>query len=184
MVDGIACVSDGEKDLIERAVSDPSARKALVERYEKLLFGFILSFAPFNREQAFEITVASFTHALKQMPRVPRDGVFLEGLFRQALKEFEGIIPGGSADLSSLGEVSLQKKESLKIVREALIRLSSEDKSVLLLRDQCHFSFDRIAGALGVQPRQAKSVCLIARERLREAVQSVLEQRSGSSDAV
>jgi hypothetical protein len=179
MVDGITCISDGEKDILERAINDPGARRTLVERYEKILFGFVLSFASFSREQAFEITVSSLTQTLKQTRHIPRDGVFLEALFRRALKEFEGTIPAGSADLSAIGNFPEHKRESLKIIRQALASLSPEDKTVLLLRDQCHFSFERIAGILGVGPRKAKSVCLAARERLRGVVQAILEKKDG-----
>ncbi len=181
MDDPIKCVSDGEKDILERAIGEPGARKLLIERYEKLLFGFILSFAAFSREQAFEIASNSFTAAFQQMQRIPRDGFFLEGLFRQALKEFEGMIPGGRGDLSTIGDFPPPRKESLKIVREALIYLSPEDKAILLLRDQCHFSFERISGILGSQPRAIRSACLGARERLREAVQVVLEKKMRAS---
>jgi len=100
------------------------------------------------------------------------------------LREFEEKIPKGAADLSAFGNLPGHNIESLKIVREALTRLSPEDKSVLLFRDQCHFSFERIANILGNQPRQARSACLAARERLREAVQAVLEKKTGRSNAV
>jgi DNA-directed RNA polymerase specialized sigma24 family protein len=179
MVDRIKCISDGEKDILERAISDRGARKLIVERYQKLLFGFVLSFASFSREQAFEIAASSFVHTFSQMRRISMDGAFLEELFRRALREFDGIIPAGNADLTAFGDFPPPKKESLKIVREALIRLSSEDKAVLLLRDQCHLSFERIAGILGTQPRQTRSACLASRERLREAVQALLEKKTG-----
>lgn len=179
MVDGIKCISDGEKDILERAGSDPGARKGLVERYQRSLFGFILSFASFSREQAFQIATSSFIQTLGEIRRIPRDGIFLEALFRRTLREFEGKIPAGSADLAAFGDLPAHKKESLKVIREALIRLAPEDKAVLLFRDQCHFSFDRISGILGTQPKQARSACLAARERLRGAVQAVLEKKAG-----
>jgi DNA-directed RNA polymerase specialized sigma24 family protein len=180
-VDGGLYLNDAEtrKDDLERVINDHDVRRALVERYEKMIFGFILSFAPFSREQAFEIAVSSFTRTFRQMWRVPRDDVFLEGLFRRVLQEFENVIPGGDAGLSAFGDFPPNKKGHLTIVREGLIHLSREDKAALLLRDQCHLSFERIAGILGTHPRQAKSACLAARERLRRAVQAVLEKKTG-----
>ncbi len=153
-------------------------RKAFVERYEKIVFGFILSFASFSREQAFEVTVSSFTHTLRDAS-LAGDDMLIEDLIRQVLRALEGVIPGGDAGLSAFGDFPAHKKEHLKIVREGLIHLPKEDKTALLLRDQCHFSFERIAGILGTQPRQAKSACLAARERLRRAVQAVLVKKTG-----
>lgn len=165
-------------------MNDAENRKALVERYEKIVFGFILSFASFSREQAFNIAVSSFAYALSQMRRDSGDNEFLECLFCRLLLEFEDVIPGGDADLSATGGAPFHKKEHLQIVREGLIHLAREDKAVLLLRDQCHFSFEGIAGILGTQPRQARSACSEARERLRGAVQAVLEKKTGPSGAV
>ena len=61
-------------------------------------------------------------------------------------------------------------------MREALIRLTPRDKSALLLRDQGHLPFERIAFVLGLSARDARSACLTARERLRSSVKEVLEK--------
>ena len=90
----------------------------------------------------------------------------------------------GSPDLSAFGDLTSQNKESLKIVRQALVGLPAKDKCLLLLRDQCHFTFERIAGILGVASLQARSLCLESRERLRTTVRSVLEKRTGNSDGM
>ena len=156
----------------------------IVARYQRILFGFILSLASFTREQAFEIAISSWLHALKQKSRITADGEFLEELFREAIRQGLQKTPAGSPDLSAFGDLTSQNKESLKIVRQALVGLPDKDKYLLLLRDQCHFTFERIAGILGVAPLQARSSCLESRERLRATVQSVLEKKTGHSNGM
>ncbi len=159
---------DGEKQLLDRAsAGDAAAAKSLIERYLKLLFGFAASFAPFSREQAFNITVVSSARTLRRHPRVERDGEWMLALFREGLAECIRTAPAGNA---------ASPNEQLKIVREALIRLSAADKATLLLRDQCHFSFETAGAVLGMSAAESRSSCLAARERLRDAVKEVLEK--------
>ena len=165
--DSINSISDGEKELLDRSAADPSAAKTLVERYLKLLFGFSVSFAPFSRGQAFNITVASFAKTLQRHPHVSRDGEWMLALFREGLAECVRTAPAGNADL---------KKEPLKTVHEALIRLSPADKAILLFRDQCGFSFETIGAIFGTGSQESRSVCMTARERLRGAVKEILEK--------
>ena len=167
----INSISDGEKEILERATAgDTPAVQTLIERYLKLLFGFSASFAPFSREQAFHITVASFARTLQRHPRVSRDGEWMLALFREGLAECIRTAPVGSADL---------KNEQLKIIHEALIRLSPSDKAILLFRDQCHFPFETIGAIFGTSGQESRSACLVSRERLRGAVQEILNKSSG-----
>ena len=175
----IHSITDGEKGLLSRAAVNPAELKILVERYQKLLFGFALSFASFSREQAFDISSASLVHALQLKRQVLRDGEFLEEIFRETIRKCLEEVPTGSPDLTAFGDLSSHSKEFLKIVRQALVTLSAQDKCVLLLRDQCHFTFAGIAPILDMEISKARLFCLEARERLRTAVQNILERKTG-----
>ena len=167
------------------ALEDEAALKGLVEPYLKPLFGFSLSYAPYSREQAFQITVSSFARTLRESIASGRQGISPEALFRHALEECERTPPTGTPALTPFAaSIPVARQASLKIVREALIRLPRQDKAVLLLRDQCHLPFDRIAAVLGIGASQAESACLAAREHLRASVKDVLEQALGDGHAV
>ena len=177
MEDKINFIGGGERQILERvAMGDPLEVKILIERYLKLLFGFSISFAPFSRDQAFQITVTSFAKTLQQYQKILKNEEWLVGLFREGLAECMRTSPTGGGE-------PLQK-EPLKIIREALFRLSSHDKAILLLRDQCHFSFESIAEILGVDIHQSRSACLVAREHLRAAVKEILDKASGADHVV
>lgn len=150
-----------------------------VEMYGKRVFGFVLSFAAFTREQAFNITVAAFIQTLKERGSGAGEAAFLEELFRRVMQESESVPPSGDAGLSAFGDLPSHNKGSLGIVREGFLQLSPENKKILLLRDQCHFSFETIGGILQLPPLRAKSSCLAARELFREAVQAVLKKKAG-----
>ena len=134
-------------------------------RYLKLVFGFSMSFAPFSREQAFTITVASFAKTLQKHPHIVQDGEWMPVLFRGTLAECMRLAPLGGTDF---------RQGPLKTVQEALIRLSPGDKALLLFRDQCHFSFETIGSILGTGSQESRSACLAARERLRGALKEIL----------
>ena len=166
----INSISDGEKQVLERAAAgDTSAAKTLIERYLKLLFGFSSSFAPFSRDQAFNVTVTAFARTLQRHPHIERDGEWMVALFREGLAECMRTAPAGSANL---------KNGQLQIIHEALIRLSPSDKAMLLLRDQCHFPFETIAAIFGTSASESRSACLVARERLRGALKDILNKTS------
>ena len=171
----INSIIDGEKQLLDRAsAGDAAAAKSLIERYLKLLFSFVISFAPFGREQAFHVTVASFVRAFQKYPRVAADGEWLQALFRETLGECARVVPSGGMDL---------RKEPLRTVHQALLQLSLSDKTLLLLRDQCHFSFETIAAILGSTAQESRLTCLAARERLRATLGEIL-QKPGAANGV
>ena len=118
--------------------------------------------------------MSSFTKALRDCGRCIEEGDFLEALFRKAIEECGVVLPSGVSGLEPFGDLSSQQQSSLKIVREAAIQLSAADKAILLLRDQCHLPFERMASILNINSREARSSCMAARERLRAAVQAIL----------
>lgn len=83
--------------------------------------------------------------------------------------------PVGVSGLEAFGLAPSPQQTSLAIVREALMRVSSDDRAVLLLRDQCHLPLDQVAAVMGVSGREIQRVCLTARERLRMKVKEQLE---------
>ncbi len=121
------------------------------------------------------MTVSSFAKTLGQNLSISKDGDWVVALFRSALAQCLQTTPAGSQNFT---------KEPLKTVREALFQLSSTDKIVLLLRDQCHFSFEVIAEILGMSVQESRSECLAARERLRGAVKEILDKSSGTNHVV
>ena len=147
-------------------------------RYQKLLFALVLSYAPFSREQAFEITVSSLVHSFRD-PSASQEGGLRTSLFKKVLERCRTSAPAGVAALSPSGSISPLDQMSLRIIHEALIGLSASDKEPLLLRDQAHLPMATVAAILDIGEPQARSHCLAARERLRDAVRSLLEKKSG-----
>ena len=92
-------------------------------------------------------------------------------LFREGLAECMRTAPMGSTG---------PKNEQLRIIREALIRLSPSDKAILLFRDQCHFPFETIGAIFETGGQESRSACLAARERLRGAVREILDKATGA----
>jgi DNA-directed RNA polymerase specialized sigma24 family protein len=146
------------------------------------VFGFALSFGAYSREQAYRVAVASLAHTLRLGVRSEERG-FLEALFRSALEELGKTPPAGITDLSAFGPLVSAQPPSLAVARQALLQLSSDEKAVLLLRDQAHLSFDRIGLILGKGERETRSSCLAAREKLRARVKQVLDG-GAKNDAV
>jgi RNA polymerase sigma-70 factor (ECF subfamily) len=73
---------------------------------------------------------------------------------------------------------SVQREETRRQVAAALLRLSPEQRAILVLRDSRDLDYDQIAEVLGVPVGTVKSRLFRAREALREA----LELMNGPAD--
>lgn len=162
---------------------DESQLNPLISRHLRPLFGFVLSFSPYSREQAFRISVAAFSKTLSE-PGLSSERQFEERLFRHVLSECDGTPATGAPGLSAFGEMHAAQRQSLAMVREALVALPANDKALLLLRDQCHLPFEQIGAVLGMDARHARANCLAAREKLRAGVQQMLSKPTGSGHAM
>ena len=146
---------------------DENTITSLVEPSQKPVFGFVLSLSNVGRQEAFEIAVSSFIGALRSFTSSPGGPDFLRALFKKAIERCRNFTAATGPDTSG--------DEMARLVKKALFSLSFEQKCLLLLRDQQHFSYEDMGAILGEPSKEVRSKVTSAREALRAQMESLLK---------
>ena len=159
---------------------DETALKSLIERYQKPIFSLILYLAGCDREKTFAIAVSLFAKAIRLQSSNQKDCAFLQTLIRFVIEQCRNTPPAPSFDLSDFSALPAPKRESLRIVKEALFALSFENKSLLLLRDQLQLPYVDISAVSGIPMKDVRSKTAQARSHLMDKVREILERARGN----
>ena len=174
----VKCTDGGETLLLNQWFGgDESALKALVERYQRIIFGLAFYLTGCSRDEAFVLTVSVFTEVIRSFRSLrssQEDGFFLQELVRTLIGQCLTVSSTAVFDLSDFTALPASKKELLRIVKEALFSLSFESKCLLLLRDQWNLSYDAIAGILGLPAKEARTKIFQARILIRDQMKEIL----------
>ena len=154
---------------------DQSAFRALVERYQAPLFRLAVRMLG-NAEDAQDATQDAFVSAYEHLATYDTRRRFFSWIYRilvndclnvlRARRPAETLDPllAGGDDPFDLAEV----EELRGRVRMALLRLTDEQREVILLRHFAELSYREIADAIEVPEKTVKSRLFAARQRLGE----------------
>lgn len=173
---------DDDTRLIHAALSgDHEAYGELVIKYEKFIYNISFNLVG-NSEDAFDISQETFMKAYRSLGSFRGDSKFTTWIYRicqNAAKDYlrtksrhqtvsltahdddensndvQMDIPDDG--ISSQPDLSLQRKESRKAVREAISQLSEDHRNVIILRDIEGYSYDEISEILNVEIGTVKS---------------------------
>ena len=145
---------------------DETTVTSLVERSQKPVFGFVLCLSCAGRQEAFELAVDSLTSALRSFSLVPAASEFLRALFKTAIQKCRDFPAPTGPDLSG--------EQMSRLIKKAMFSLSFEQKCLLLLRDQQHFTYEDMAVILDKDLKEVRSQVLVARDTLRLQTESLL----------
>lgn len=173
-------VDDTDQVLVERFRSgDREAFTELVIRYRRPIYN--AAFWVLRRaEDASDITQSVFLKVAERLDEYDGRHKFFSWIYRITINESlnllrrngqeQGLdeeieIPGHEADDP---ERRTSKGEASGRIRDALMRLSANDRTVLTLRHFSELSYDEIAEVLDVDEKTVKSRLYEARQRLRQ----------------
>jgi len=170
---------------------DPSAFEALYDRFERSVYGFCrhLLDDPTAAEDACQQT---FVDAWQNLPRLRHTGAFTAWLRHGALtacrqhrrrRTRERPATDVLAEDDDLDQVDgghrpdelLEREETVKRVREAISKLSTAHREVVVMHHLQSWSVEEIAAALGVAEGTVKSRLGRARARLAGLLRDDLE---------
>lgn len=165
-----------EMDLVGRLRSgDTKALEMIVERFHKPAYFLALHLAGCDKNKAYEITVYSFSQTLQRNFNAMSEP-FSVALLRCVISRCRDAVLANTFSTSELTDLPVEKKEPLRIVKEALFGLSFEDRVLLLLRDQQNLPYEQIAWIVGSSRKDAKQQTFRARHKHREKVEAVLNR--------
>lgn len=177
----VACTSLDEEDrrLVERfRQGDRAAFAELVVRYQRPLYNAAY-WVVRREEDAGDVCQTAFLKAAERIDDYDPEYRFFSWLYRIALNEALNVLrERGRADASDElpeqpapdadgPEARLHAGQRARRLREALMKLSANDRVVIALRHFSEFSYAEIADILAVEEKTVKSRLFEARQRLR-----------------
>jgi RNA polymerase sigma-70 factor, ECF subfamily len=170
MVDG-----DPDEALVARCLrGEVEAFEPLVARYQRVLYNAAYRLLG-DREDARDVAQGAFVKAYEKLASFDTRYRFFSWIYRivvnEALNARSRRRPDSPlvADLPGAGagvEDALAARERTDHVQAALLRLSSDDREVIVLRHFAELSYAEIGETLGVAEKTVKSRLHEARQRL------------------
>ncbi len=159
---------------------DERAFEILLLRYQAPVFNAVLRMVR-QREEAADLTQTAFVKAYEQLRHFDPAHKFFSWLYRIAINEAinhlkrRGKLEPLEGDWTSAGrspEEALVGADLSRHVQEALMRVSSDHRAVLVLRHFEGCSYDEIAQILGVPEKTVKSRLFSARQQLKDLLEA------------
>lgn len=178
-------VDDTDKALVERVRNgDQEAFTGLVIRYQRPIYNaafWILRKA----EDASDITQIVFLRVAERLDEYDERYKFFSWIYRIAVNESLNLLRRGGRDEALNDEVDLPGSErdnpeqqagdaeSAARIRNALLRLPTNDRMVITLRHFSECSYEEIGQILDLDEKTVKSRLFEARRRLREMLKDL-----------
>lgn len=169
MVDG-----DPDEALVARCLQgEIEAFEAIVSRYQRVLFNAAYRLLG-DREEARDAAQAALVKAYEKLATFDPRYRFFSWIYRivvnEALNTRERRRPSAPllADLPDVAHIeeALAARERSDSVQAALLRLSADDREVIVLRHFAELSYAQIGETLGLAEKTVKSRLHEARQRL------------------
>ena len=150
------------------------AASGLVDRYQKRLFNLALRMLD-NAQDAEDVTQTVFLNAFLKLRTYDPRFRFFSWVYRMTLNESLNVLKRQKRTVTledgpaipAPGATTDEATELQDRVGKALMRLKPDDRAVVVLRHFVFFSYQEIAGVLGIPVKTVKSRLFTARERLR-----------------
>lgn len=190
---------DVDREAVEAVLAgDPTAYRALVERYQGRVFTIVCGMVR-DREEAKDLTQEAFVKAYNNLSRYRTESSFYTWLYRIAMnvtidhirkhgkrqrEEYDDSVAAHDPDGSphsghSSGDPAklLVRKQLHNRIMAALDTLSPEHRQIILLREVDGLSYKEIADALDLAEGTVMSRLFYARKKLQELLKDELPAR-------
>lgn len=155
---------------------DRNAFARLVVRYQKPVFNVALRMLH-DRQDALDVAQTTFLKAFEHLGNYDPAFRFYSWLYRIAINESlnalalrkpRGELDANAPDAGPDPDRVAEGDQALEAIEDALMRISPELRTVLVLRHITQLSYEDIAETLGLPEKTVKSRLHSARERLRD----------------
>jgi len=170
-----------DNELVQECLAgDEHAFEILLLRYQGPVFNAILRMVR-QREEASDLTQTAFLKAYEQLEKFDSQHKFFSWLYRIAINEAINHVKrrgrlepleGEWASAERNPEDALVGSDLSVHVQDALMRISSDYRAVIILRHFEGCSYDEIATILAVPEKTVKSRLFSARRQLKELLEA------------
>lgn len=168
---------EDDPTLVERCrAGERNAFERLVVRYQKPVFNVALRMLR-NRQDAMDVAQTTFLKAFEHLGDYDPAFRFYSWLYRIAINESLNALAlrkpreeldGNAADETPGPDRAAEGDQALRAIEDALMHISPELRTVLVLRHIAQQSYHDMAEALDLPEKTVKSRLHSARERLRD----------------
>ena len=182
-------MSISDENLLQLALAgDGGCFGELVTRWERRIYGFIYRYVG-DREEARDLTQETFAKAYRNLSRLSDPGRFSSWLYKIALNEcrmrfrrrrwdtvplLDSVEAPQARTDEPTPEQALATKERVQLLREALLKLPEEQKTVILMKEYQGLKFREIAEVLDLPLSTAKSRMYLGLKTLRRLMEKRL----------
>ena len=164
-----------EDALLERCKrGDERALKLLIDRYQQPIFGLVSCLVPCNRDTAYALTLSSFVDGIRACESSQTTGSCLQTLLRVVVKQARDVQLTPLFEDPHLPHLPPEKRQLLRIVKQAILALRFEARLFILLRDQLGLRYEDIASIMGLSVKRARAETTQARVLLREKTREAM----------
>mgnify|MGYP000892149186 CR=1 FL=1 len=194
-------MSDKEKDLLLKARNgDVKAFETIIEDYQKKVFNIALRMIG-NHDDASELAQEVFIRIFKSLKNFKGESSLSTWIYRittnvcldelrkrknknivsldEDVKQDDGEIKRQVEDARPTPDVIAEKNEVRRVVKEAILSLPEDQRTVIILRDIQGFSYDEIAKIMNCPEGTVKSRINRSRQILRDRLKPKLELLKG-----
>jgi len=194
-------VSDKEKDLLLKARNgDVEAFEMIIEDYQKKVFNIALRMIG-NHDDASELAQEVFIRIYKSIKNFKGESSLSTWIYRittnvcldelrkrknknvvsldEDVKHEDGEIKRQVEDTGPTPDIIAEKNEIRRVVKEAILSLPEDQRTVIILRDIQGFSYDEIAKIMNCPEGTVKSRINRSRQILRDRLKPKLELLKG-----
>jgi len=187
--------SPGEDaELVQRCLSgEQQAYGLLLKKYKRPIYSLVYRMVR-HREEAEELSSEAFFKAFRALASYDPSQAFSSWMFKIAnnlaidwlrrrrpetasLNEEDGVWE--FPDTRPTAEESLERKQTMQVVEEAIGKLAPDYRAVVLLRHQEEKTYEEIAEILGVPLGTVKIRLFRAREELKKKLGRMLSNKPG-----
>lgn len=194
-------MSDKEKDLLLKARNgDVEAFEMIIEDYQKKVFNIALRMIG-NHDDASELAQEVFIRIYKSIKNFKGESSLSTWIYRittnvcldelrkrknknvvsldEDVKHEDGEIKRQVEDTGPTPDIIAEKNEIRRVVKEAILSLPEDQRTVIILRDIQGFSYDEIAKIMNCPEGTVKSRINRSRQILRDRLKPKLELLKG-----
>ncbi|MBI4565299.1 MAG: sigma-70 family RNA polymerase sigma factor [Planctomycetes bacterium] len=182
---GLSSYSD--RELVWRSqAGDTDAFGLLVTRHQDRIFNAVVRFCG-NAEDAQDITQRAFVNAFRKIREFKGESAFTTWMYRIAFNQAvsflresrrQGLPAGSGSGMEPVDDRRpgdrIESEENRAKVQEALNRLSSDDRRIIILKELEDRSYDQIAEVLRVPVGTVRSRLFRARQALKQELKLVI----------
>jgi RNA polymerase sigma-70 factor, ECF subfamily len=165
-----------DSDIVQKCIhGDTEVYSIIIERYQSVLYNLIYRIIG-DRDDSLEVLQTVFTRAFEQLKAYDPQIEFIAWICQIAVNEtveyvhhqdrMTNMIEKSSIVVDHIPREFIPDTDAGKIIEEALLRLETDRRIIIILKHLGNFSYREISEILGITEKTAQSRLFTARHEL------------------